>query len=103
MWNGGARRALVATVAALETLLAAIVVLGMATGMDRQFDKGVAPLGAVIVVQSLGVVCLLVFGGGLRACALTWRLGQAPLSRWFGAALTLWVLWAFFRVAEYSS
>jgi sorbitol-specific phosphotransferase system component IIBC len=36
-------------VAAFEVFLAAIVVLGMATGTGRQTDKGVAPLAAVIL------------------------------------------------------
>jgi hypothetical protein len=103
MRTGRARRGLAVVVAAFEAFLAAIVVLGMATGTDRQFDKGVAPLLAVVLVQSLGVVCLIVLGGGFRACAVTWRLRQASLLRWFGMAVVLWVVWAFFRVAEYSS
>jgi hypothetical protein len=103
MSTGRARRALAVVVAASEAFLAALVVLGMATRTDRQFDKGVAPLVAVILVQSLGVVCLIILGGGVRACALTWRLRRTPLFGWFGAAVILWVLWAFFRVVEYSS
>lgn len=83
--------------------MAAVVVLGMATGIDRQTDKGVAPLLAVWLVQGIGAVALVVFAVGVRVCALTWRSTPAPVLRWFTAGTLLWVVWVFVRVGEYAS
>jgi hypothetical protein len=97
------RRALVVILVLLELVLAALTVLGMATGTDQQFDKGFTPLGFVILVQSLGAFVLLVLAAGLRACVMTWRARYAPLVMWFFVGTLAWLVWAFFRLSEYSS
>ena len=56
---GAAKRAGSAVLVLLAVLLAGLVVLGMATGTQRQFDKGEAYLWAVILVQVLWAISLL--------------------------------------------
>ena len=83
-------------------LLAALVVLGMATGTHRQFDKGVAPLSVVILIQVVGVVSLLCLGGVARAC-LGVGQGRHRILKWTLLAIPIWLFWAFLRILEYSS
>ena len=85
-------------------MLAALVVLGMATGTRQRFDQAVAPLSAVVLVQSLGAVCVVLLAVGLGRYVVTWRGQRAHhLSRWSLAIALVWVLWALIRVGEYAS
>jgi len=97
------RRFFVADCALAELALAAIVVLGMVTGIRREFEKGVAPLGAVIAVQGLGALTLALLSVGLRQCSSAWQGRPARCTRWLLVGTLSWVVWAFFRVVEYSS
>ena len=98
------RRALVAIAALVDLMLAALVVLGMATGTHQQFDKGVAPLAAVVSVQVLGAACLGLLAIGLRLCVAAWRDERTHHVRWWSLAIAVcWLVWAFVRVGEYAS
>lgn len=101
-----ARRLLVVGIAGIELLLAALVVLGMASGTHQHFEKGDTPLFAVILVQVVGVAALVLLAAGLRACAFTWRGGRREPGLtlgWFLVAGVVWLVWAFIRVGEYAS
>ena len=86
------------------TALAALVAVGMATGTDQQFDKGVTPLAMVLAVQIVGTVCLVLFVAVLRFWVGV-RGGERPwhLSRWSVGVALCWLLWAFLRLVEYPS
>src|SRR3954452_20607476 len=56
------RRAGAVVLAVVELALAAVVLLGMATGAHTQFDKGETSIGMVAVTLGLGAVCLVVLG-----------------------------------------
>jgi uncharacterized YccA/Bax inhibitor family protein len=97
-------RRLGSVVGALVALvLAALVVLGMVTGIDRDFDRGTATEGTRDAQLGLGLLALALFVGSIRGAWLA-RSGR-PSSQitllLLGLAATL--VWAFFRVSEYSS
>lgn len=97
------RHAFALGIAACEAALAAVVLAGMVTGRRRQFEKGVAPLFAVVAVQVLGAVALIVLALGIRAC-LSRRNEDYPRALvWFACGLALCAVWAFVRVGEYAS
>src|SRR3954468_7461376 len=56
------RRAGAVVLAVVELALAAVALLGMATGAHTQFDKGETSIGMVAVMLGLGAVCLVVLG-----------------------------------------
>jgi hypothetical protein len=101
--TGAAVRAGAGILILLAVLLAGLVVLGMATGTQRQFDKGEAYLWVVISVQVMGVISLLTLAGVARACIGVWQGHQGRLLRWTVLAIPIWLLWAFLRIGEYAS
>ena len=85
-------------------LLAAIVVFGMITGLDRTFDRGTAPQSAMLIQEALGVVSL----GALAALALRLRRfsrgdGIGGTALLFALACLVCVLWVLSGIAEYAS
>jgi hypothetical protein len=100
---GSAARAGSAVLILLAVLLAGLVVLGMATGTNRQFDKGEAPLPGVILVQVLGAISLLTLGGLARACVSVWQGHRPRILRWTILAIPIWLFWALLRIGEYAS
>jgi hypothetical protein len=97
------RRAGAVALMLAAALLSALVVLGMATGTGRQFDKGVVPLPAVILVQVLGAVSLLTVGGVVRGATGVWKGRRTHVVRWTALAVPIWLFWALLRVGEYAS
>jgi hypothetical protein len=97
------RRTLALGTASVELLLAAMTVLGMATGTRQQFDKGVAPRSVVILVQVLGALTLVLLAVGVRMCVQEWQGPRSRFIRWFLIAAAGWLVWAFVRVGEYAS
>lgn len=87
--------------AVIEVVLGALVAVGMATGLHRDFAKGQAPLFVVLLVQVLGLLALTVIGRGLYTCARRRRV--APVAGWLAYSAAIWMLWAFVRVGEYAS
>ena len=94
----------VMAVGLLVALMVAFVVVGMITGLDRTFDRGTAPLSAMLIQEALGVVSL----AALAAVAL--RLPQFARGRGRGRTALLFVLacvvcglWVWSRIAEYAS
>jgi hypothetical protein len=100
---GSAARSGSAVLILLTVLLAGLVVLGMATGTHRQFDKGEAYLSGVILVQVLGVISLLTLGGVARACIGVWQGHRPRILRWTVLAIPIWLFWALLRIGEYAS
>ena len=83
--------------------LAALVVSGMVTGIDRDFDRGTAQEGVRDAQLGLGVLALVLLAASIRGAWLerSGRPGrQIPLLL---AGLAATVVWAFFRVSEYSA
>jgi hypothetical protein len=104
--SGSARaaaRAGSAVLILLTVLLAGLVVLGMATGTHRQFDKGETPLSIVISVQVLGVISLLTLGGVARACIGVWQGHRPRILGLIVLAISIWLFWAVLRIGEYAS
>lgn len=104
--RGGRRIVAVMAVAIATAGLAVLTVMGMASGYDRQFDRGVAPRDLVAIQLGLGVMFFIV------AALVVWRLialwhgrtGAAwSLTRWFVVAAVVWVVWLYFRVLQYAS
>lgn len=87
----------------LAVILAGLVVLGMATGTHRQFEKGEADLWVVIAVQVLGVISLLTLVGVVRACIGVWQGHRHRILRWTALAIPIWLVWALLRIGEYAS
>jgi hypothetical protein len=89
--------------ALVALVLAALVVLGMVTGIDRDFDRGTATEGTRDAQLGLGVLALVLFAASLRDAwrARSGRPGSQIALLLLGLAAT--VVWAFFRISEYSS
>jgi hypothetical protein len=100
---GAAARAGSAVLILLAVLLAGLVVLGMATGIHRQFDKGETPLWVVISVQVLGVISLITLGGVVQGCISVWQGHRRRILEWTLLVIPIWLVWAFLRIVEYSS
>jgi hypothetical protein len=83
--------------------LGGLVILGMATGTDRHFDKGVADLGGVILVQVFGIFALLSLACVARACIGLWKGRRTRTVMWTAIAIVIWLFWALLRIGEYSS
>ena len=101
-----ARKSVAMALGVLTLGLGAITVLGMATGFHREFDRGTADAGVIALQMGLGALFL---GGAvlaLRLLAELWRGEPSSgwsVTAWFAAVLSLWVVWAFLRVVQYSS
>ena len=83
--------------------IGAVVVAGMVTGVDLDFDRGTAEPGIRDAQLALGALALVLLAGVIaKARAFyTDRSGaQVPL---FLVAVVVAVIWAFFRVIEYSA
>ena len=81
----------------------AIVVVGMVTGVDLNFDRGTADAGIRDAQLALGAIAVLLLAGAVGTARgfATGRSGaQLPL---FLVGIVVAVIWAFFRVVEYSS
>jgi len=95
----------VATVlmALVALALAAIVVLGMASGYELEFDRGTAMAWIRDLQIGLGVIALIGCAGVIAA-ARDFYLGR---SAWvvpvFVVTVVISVVWAFFRVVQYSA
>lgn len=87
----------------VELLLGALVVAGMATGTNQRFDRGTTTLMVVLLVQIVGAAFLIGLVAVLRACVAAWRGRRTHLLAWFPFTALVWLIWAFFRVIEYSS
>ncbi len=94
----------VMAVGLVVALMVAFVVVGMITGLDRTFDRGTAPLSAMVIQEALGVLSL----AALAAVAL--RLPQFARGQGRGRTALLFVLacgacgvWALSRIVEYAS
>ena len=89
--------------ALVALIFAAFVVLGMVTGIDRDFDRGTATEGARDAQLGLGLLALVLLAASLRAAWLqrSGRPGSQIALLLLGLAAT--VVWAFYRVSEYSS
>jgi hypothetical protein len=89
--------------ALVALVLAAIVVLGMATGYRLNFDRGTAMASVRNVQIALGVVSLIGCASVISAVR-GFYLGR---SVWtvpaFVVTVLISVVWAFFRVVQYSS
>lgn len=95
--------ALLVTVAA-----AALIVLGMITGASRSFERGVAPLDAVLIQEAAGVIALAlwsVFGRRLLRALRQPRDARASTAGLhIGAVAALaTVAWAVLRLAQYAA
>jgi|GEM_PF-6347077 len=104
--RGGSRRVAVTAAAIAMAGLAVLTVMGMASGYERQFARGVAPRDLVAIQLGLGVMFFI------AAALVVWRLialwhGRAgaasSLTRWFVLAVVVWMAWLFLRVLQYAS
>jgi hypothetical protein len=102
----GARRLTVVVLGVLLALLAALVVLGMATGYELEFDKGTVPRGFVLFQLGLGVLVLALTAFRFVDLRALWR-GRERAGRrvagWMIVVLVAWSLWAFVRIGQYAS
>ena len=83
--------------------LGVLVAVGMITGVDLDFDRGRAKASirdAQLVLGALALVLLAGVVGTARGFYADRSAAQVPL---FVVALVVAVIWAFFRVVEYSS
>jgi hypothetical protein len=104
--RAGLRRVAVVVAAVMTTGLAFLTVLGMESGHERQFDRGVAPRDLVAIQLGLGVVfvAIAVFVGWSLVGLWQGKAGAAgSVARWFALAVVLWVAWWCFRVLQYAS
>jgi chromate transport protein ChrA len=97
------RRIAAAVVTVLALALAAVVILGIATGHSTHFEKGETSPWLVGAQVALGLVTLAVLAVALTRLGRRCRGADAEVAAWFvGGALT-WVLWAFVRLIQTSS
>jgi hypothetical protein len=89
--------------ALVALFLGAIVVLGMVTGIDRDFDRGTATEGARNAQLGLGLLAVVLLAASIRDAwiARTGRPRSQIALLLLGLAAT--VVWAFFRISEYSA
>jgi hypothetical protein len=89
--------------ALVALFLGAIVVLGMVTGIDRDFDRGTATEGARNAQLGLGLLAVVLLAASIRNAwiARTGRPRSQIALLLLGLAAT--VVWAFFRISEYSA
>jgi hypothetical protein len=99
----GARRAAAVLMAISALGIGAIVVLGMATGYELEFDRGTAMAGVRDLQIALGAITLV----GLVTVLATVRgfyLGESAAAvPAFAVTVLVAVAWAFARVIEYSA
>jgi hypothetical protein len=98
-----AKRVGAGLVAAVSVALAAIVVVGMASGLDRDFDKGRVELAQYLPVMVGGAFTLALLGACCFLSVRTAREGQWPPIVPLALAVLAFLFWALARVAEYSS
>lgn len=96
-------RAASALLIVIAAVLAAFVILGMATGTHREFAKGEAPLQGVILVQVVGAISLITLGAVVWFCAEVRKGHRRPLVRSTSTAVAIWLFWALLRIGEYAS
>ena len=85
-------------------LVGGCVAVGMVAGLDRTWEKGTAPVGAMVLQEVCGAATLAGVGIALWRLRLLWRGhgGAWALLAVFGA-LVLFALWLLAYAVEYSS
>ena len=81
------------------------IIAGMIEGLDRDFEKGTAPFGAMVFQEVCGVLALAAVALVFRQLRLLWR-GQRVFASTAAAvvgALALAVVWYFTLLLEFSS
>jgi len=80
----------------LATLLlvgGAVVVLGMAAGLDPEFDKGRSPIKLVVLQEALGAMTLLTLAATARRLPAFAREERGFPAGLLGAAILLALTW----------
>jgi hypothetical protein len=94
-----ARRAGAAFGVLVAGLLGALVVLGIVTGIDRDFEKGRVELAPYLGNFVVGFAVLVLLG----AAGLTMSRRRPGGGLLLTAGVLLWLVWAYLRIGEYAS
>jgi hypothetical protein len=90
-------------IVAVSVALAAIVVVGLASGLDREFDRGTVQLGTYLMVTIGGAFALALFAACAFLAVRAAREGRWPPVLLLIGSVIVFLFWAGARVAEYSS
>ena len=79
------------------------MVVGVASGLDREFDRGTVQLGMYLMVVLGGALTFALFAACCFLSFRTAREGRWPPVVPLLLAILVFLFWALARVAEYSS